>query len=216
MADPGTPTATEAYGFAWQPLKEYFVALLLVGLVWIAFAIPAAVMHHAHRRVVGGLYHLLVMVPLNYGGLCVYLRAARAQTPRVDDLFEAFRSAYGRTILAHVLFVVLVGVGFVLLVVPGIIVATRLSFVPFLVVDEHLDAVSAVEESWRRTRGHAGTIFLVWLLGIPVAVGGLALLGVGIVPAMMWIHLAFATLFAAVTASEARVTSPGGLATSEA
>src|SRR5215470_14572204 len=47
----------------------------------------------------------------------------------------------------------LVGAGFVLLVVPGIWIATRLAFVGFLVVDEGLDAPDAVRESWRRTQG---------------------------------------------------------------
>jgi uncharacterized membrane protein len=209
MPDVDTPTATEVYRFAWHPLKAYFPELFLVALVWTAFAIPSGAMHHAHHPGIAALYDLLVMVPLNFGGLYVYLRAARAETPRVGDLFEGFRSAYRRTILAHILFMALVGLGLVLLVVPGIIVATRLAFVGFLVVDERLDAPSAVRESWRRTRGHAGTIFLVWLLGLPLLLAGLVLLGVGIIPAVMWIHLAFATLFAGVTASEPGTAAAG-------
>jgi uncharacterized membrane protein len=114
-------------------------------------------------------------------------------------LFEAFRTAYVQTIIAHVLFVVLVGAGLVLVVVPGIIVATRLSFVAFLVVDEDMAAVDALRESWRRTEGFAGRIFVLWLLGLPISLVGLLLLGVGIVPALMWIHLAFALLFLGVS-----------------
>lgn len=212
MADVDTPTATEVYRFAWHPLKAYFPELFLVGLVWLAFAIPSGALHKGHHPILAALYNVGIMVPLHFGALYVYLRAARAETPRVGDLFEAFRSAYWQSILTHVLFTALVGLGLVLLVVPGIIVATRLSFVAFLVVDEHLDAPSAVRESWRRTRGHAGTIFLVWLLGIPLAIGGLLLLGVGIIPAVMWIHLAFATLFAGVTASQAGTAAPSPFA----
>jgi hypothetical protein len=202
--DADTPTAFQAYGFAWNVLWTYFVDLVPIALAWVALAIPAAVLHRSHRGILGGLYNVFVMVPLNFGALYVYLRAVRAGRPRIADLFEPFRSAYGQTILAHVFFVVLVGMGLVFLIVPGIIVAVRLSFVGYLVVDEHLDAMSAIRESWSRTAGHGGTIFLVWLLGIPISIGGLALLGVGIFPAVMWIHLAFATLFAAVTASERR------------
>lgn len=211
MGDSDTPTVIEAYRFAWHPLKAYFVDLASISLVWLAFAIPAGLLHHAHRGFLAALYNGFVMVPLNFGALCVYLRAVRAETPRVTDLFAAFRSAYWQAILAHALFLVLVGVGLVLLVVPGIIVATRLAFVGYLVVDEHLDAASAIKESWRRTEGHGGTIFLLWLLGIPISIAGVLLLGVGIIPAIMWIHLAFATLFAAVTASEdERQAAPAG------
>ena len=77
--------------------------------------------------------------------------------------------------------------------------ATRLVFVGFLVVDERMDAIEAVRESWRRTDGFGGRIFVLWLLAIPISAAGLLLLGVGIVPALMWIHLAFAMLFVGVT-----------------
>src|SRR6266850_61813 len=211
MLDSDTPSAIDAYEFAWNPLKGYFVDLLLVSLVWLAFAIPAGLLHHAHRGFLAAVYNLFIMVPLNFGALYAYLRAARGETPRVKDLFEAFRSAYGQSILAHGLFLVLVGLGFAMLVVPGIIVAVRLAFVALLVVDEHMTAVSAVKESWRRTAGHGGTIFLLWLLGIPISIAGVLLLGVGIIPAVMWIHLTFATFFAAVTASKGeRIVAPAG------
>jgi uncharacterized membrane protein len=170
--------------------------------------LPAVALRLGHRDGAAVLYHLIVLVPLNFGGLYALLRAARGHAPRVGDLFEAFRSAYAQTILTHVLFVALVGAGLVLLVVPGIIIATRLSFVAFLVMDEHLDAGPALRESWRRTLGYGGTIFLVWLLGIPISLAGALLFGVGLIPAGIWIHLAFATLFALVTAAERGEVAP--------
>lgn len=202
MRESDVPTATEAYAFATHPLREYFVDLLLLALIWIGFATVAGTLRHVEAKGAATLYETLVMVPLNFGALYAYLRAARGERPVVRDLFAAFRSAYLQTVLAHILFVALVGAGFVLLIVPGFIVATRLAFVGFLVVDEEMDAVDAIKESWRRTEGYAGRIFVLWLLAIPITIGGLLLLGVGIVPAGIWIHLAFATMFADVTASE--------------
>jgi hypothetical protein len=34
MADSDAPTTVDAYGIAWQPLREYFFDLLAVALVW--------------------------------------------------------------------------------------------------------------------------------------------------------------------------------------
>jgi hypothetical protein len=45
--------------------------------------------------------------------------------------------------------------------------------VGFLVVDEGLDPIAAVRESWRRTEGLAGRILLLWFLGIPITLAGL-------------------------------------------
>lgn len=68
-----------------------------------------------------------------------------------------------------------------------------------------MEAIEAVKESWRMTTGHALTVFLIGLVAIPIAIAGLIVLGVGIIPAIMWIELAFASLYHAV-ASKAKTT----------
>lgn len=197
------PTSTEAYAWAWPSLTRWFVELLLVALTWCVLASPAGIAHHLDAHVFSTLYSTFVVVPLNFGALYAYLHAVRGEAPRVSHLLEPFRRAYPQVVLAHLMWLVLVGAGFALLIVPGIVVATRLAFVAFLVMDEDLDAVGAIEESWRRTRGHAATIFGVWLLAIPVAFLGLLAFGIGMVPALIWVHLAFAIVFDEVTDADA-------------
>jgi membrane-anchored glycerophosphoryl diester phosphodiesterase (GDPDase) len=86
--------------------------------------------------------------------------------------------------------------------VPGIILSVRLSFVPFLVIDEGRGPVEALLESWRRTSGYGWTIFGAFLLGIVIFLVGLIILIVGSIPATMLIYLAFASLYAGVTARQ--------------
>jgi len=64
-----------------------------------------------------------------------------------------------------------------------------------------MDVIEAVKESWRITDGHAWTVFLIALLGIPICILGLLLFGVGIIFAGIWIGLAFASLYYAVSKS---------------
>ena len=193
MHDDDVPFASEAYVMAWPRLWERFLELLPVAVVWFVFAAVEGVLHYA--GIPGAsLYDLLVVVPLNFGALYVYLRAARGEPVDPSHLFQAFRTAYWRAIGAHLMFVVLVIAGLIAFVVPGFIVAARLSFVGFLVMDEGLDPAGAIRESWL-----AGRVLLLWLLGIPIWLAGSLFFGVGVVPAVMWIHLAFATLFVGVT-----------------
>ena len=84
------------------------------------------------------------------------------------------------------------------MIVPGIIFACRLALVPYLVVDRGLDAIKAVETSWKMTKGHASTIFWMGVLILPIALGGLIVFGVGVIVSMMWIKLAFASLYVAI------------------
>ena len=85
--------------------------------------------------------------------------------------------------------------GLVFLIVPGIIFACKLVFVPYLVLDKNLDAIEAVKQSWKMTSGYAGTVFLIGLISIPIFIVGLICLGVGVVISLMWITSAMAYLY---------------------
>jgi len=207
MTDTSGPSATEAYGFALTELKRCFLELLLVGVVWLLLSAPSGWLRDS---ALGAVYHVLVLGPLGFGGMYAFLRAARGGTPDVNDLFVPFRQDYWQAVLAYVLMSALIAIGFCLLVVPGIVAAVRLAWVPYLVVDGHLDAVAAIRASWERTRDHAWTILGIFLIAIPVVIVGFLLLGVGVIPAMMWVQLASAVLYAAVTTRD-RVARESGL-----
>ena len=94
---------------------------------------------------------------------------------------------------------VITGVGIFLLIVPGIFFACKLAFVSYLVTDRKMEATEAIRESWRMTTGHAGTIFVMGLAAAGLFVAGLLLLVIGVIPALMWIDLAFASIYNSVT-----------------
>jgi hypothetical protein len=200
--DDEIPSISETYAYAWDVLRGRFPELVLAALAWIAFSIPSFVLHHESAGLSATLYDALVMAPLNFGALAIYLHAARGEPFETGDLFAAFRGSYGTVLAAHVLFVVLVGAGFMMLVLPGVWIATRLSFVAFLVMDEGETATGAVRESWRRTEGHAWRILRLWIVAAVLGALGFLLLGVGVVPAAMWAHVAFAALFVRISAAD--------------
>ncbi len=145
-------------------------------------------------------YGLLIVAPLEYGTASAYLRAARGDKLEIKDMFAAFRN-YWNAVLANLLVDVIVLVGFALLIVPGIIFACKLVFVHYLVVDQKMGVIEAVKGSWRMTNGHAWQVFLIGLLAIPIGIAGLICFVVGIVIAVMWVNLAFASLYHAISLS---------------
>ena len=56
------------------------------------------------------------------------------------------------------------------------------------------------------TGGHAWKVFFMFLLAIPICIVGLLLFLVGIIPAIMWVTIAFASLYH--TVSKLSETSP--------
>jgi len=201
------PSATEAYGLAWPEVKRCFLELLLLGVVWMLLSLPSGWLGD---DLVGIAYHLLVLGPVGFGGMWAFLRTARGGTPDVSDMFAAFRGDYWQAVLAGLLMSVLIGIGTALLVIPGIIAAVRLAWVPYLVIDERLGAVEAIKASWERTRGYGMTIFILWLIAIPIVLLGLLALGVGVIVSLMWIQMAAAVLYAAVTTRD-RVAAEAGV-----
>jgi len=151
-------------------------------------------------------YFFFLVAPLKYGAKKVLLRIIRKETIDLNELFYGFKD-YINIVLANLLLSAIIGIGMVFLIVPGIIFACRLAFVPYLVVDKKLDAVKAVEESWKLTRGYGWTIFLMALMVIPISIAGLLMLGVGIIFAIIWVNLAFTAIYAIIIAKKEKVES---------
>jgi uncharacterized membrane protein len=132
----------------------------------------------------------------------------------IKEMFSGFTSNYLNIILANLLTFAIVGLGFVFLIVPGIILACRLAFVPYLVMDKKLEPVAAVEKSWSMTRGHGWTIFGMGLLAILIVIAGLLCLIVGIFFALIWINTAFASIYYAIDIEEQKKLDLNGSANS--
>lgn len=140
--------------------------------------------------------------PIQYGGSYVLLKAARDDEIGVGDVFEGFRD-YFNVVTASVFVTIIIWIGLLLLVVPAIIFACKLSFVPYLVLDKKMSAWDAVQESWDMTTGHAWKIFAMSILAVPIIVAGLICLGVGVIVSVMLIGLAFASLYHALDTFDA-------------
>ena len=187
---------------------KYFLELFLIGIIGFVIGIPMGMEGWARDAVgtatilgvLGFIYDILVIGPTDYGVSFAYLKAARSDKLEISNMFEAFRN-YWNAVLANILVSAIVIIGFILLIIPGIIFACKLAFTPYLVVARKMEVIEAVKESWRLTNGHAWEVFLIGLLAIPISFAGLICFGVGIIVSLMWIRLAFASLYHAVSVS---------------
>jgi len=223
------PGVGSAYNYAWRTLWPYFWKLLLIGIIvwaiglilapfqslgnvmwppffenvniWTPGMIIGVVMGMSIPVLVSIAFGVLVQGPVEYGVSFAYLKAARSDDLDIADMFAAFKN-YWQAVLASFLVSLIVSVGIILLIVPGIYLACKLVFTPYLVVDRKMGAIEAMQESWRMTRGHGWTVFLIGLLGIPIVLLGLACLVLGVIISIMWITLAYAALYHAVESTE--------------
>jgi uncharacterized membrane protein len=191
---------------------KHFLYLFLIAIIVTFAEAPAAMIRDVEEykfsagmivlQIVIAAYWLLVLSVINYGADLLYLRAARNEKIDIKEMFNGFRENYLNIILSYLLTFAIIGLGFVFLIIPGIILACRLVFVPLLVMDKNMEPVAAVEKSWEMTRGHGWRIFGMALVAILVVILGLICLFVGVIFAVIWIGMAFTSLYHAIDLEE--------------
>ncbi|SHE38178.1 hypothetical protein SAMN05444274_101223 [Mariniphaga anaerophila] len=205
------PSIGGSFGYAWRTMtKNAFLPLLLaviivgllngpVGANWkadsgdwfnLVWFFPLAIFSMA--------YGFLFLPIIKYGEKYLFLKAMRNEEAELRFLFDGFKTKYLKIVLANLIVVALVIIGFVMLIVPGIIIWCRLTFVPYLVMDKDLEPMQAVEKSWAMTRGHGWKIFGMAVVSFFLYIGGLIAFFVGIIISIMWVHASFATLYQSV------------------
>ena len=202
------PDAGNSYSIGWKVLSRFFVELLVVTIVFMILSGPGGSIVQwkvdsfewwiAPLAFFAVMYGIFVGGPIQYGTSWVFLKAVRGERIEVRDIFVVFQRNYWNAVIANIVVSIIVGMGIVMLIVPGIIFACRLAFVPYLVVDREMDVMEALRVSWDMTRGYGWQIFLMGLLAIPVVIIGLVCLFVGVVVSVMWISAAFAVIYHAV------------------
>tara|TARA_R110002020_G_scaffold309085_3_gene524685 strand:- start:32457 stop:33188 length:732 start_codon:yes stop_codon:yes gene_type:complete len=204
-------TITGSYGYGWQQMWKHFLYLFLVLIIVGIAESPTSIVRDSDAenspgmiilQILAAVYWLLVFSVVKYGGNLMYLRAIRKEKFEISEMFDGFKKNYINIILANLLTFAIIGLGFVLLIVPGIILACRLAFVSYLVMDKNMEPVTAIEKSWEMTKGHGWQIFGMGLLIIPIVIGGLLCFIVGIVFSIIWISAAFASMYHAIDLEE--------------
>jgi hypothetical protein len=213
------PGAFECYGHGWRQLWKNFLELFVIFLIFNftsqfvgIFFIPIYFMAFFENHsdfvifliffiaIAGTLsmaFMFFALKPMQFGVYYLNLKASRGEKFEIKELFSPFKD-YWNVVFAGFLTTIIVGFGTLFLIIPGIILACKLIFVPYIVMDKKMTATDAIRESWNMTDGHAWTVFGMGLLAGPIVLAGYICLFVGVIISIMWIYIAFASLYHAV------------------
>jgi hypothetical protein len=216
------PTFGDSLGTGWNVMFDNFIRLFLIVIIMGIIAVPMKVLQikvdpvnfhfgswdwqdffrfgtfcifAAFYGLLAVLYAFLIVPVFRYGSRMIYVQAVRQQKPDFETLITGFRENYLSIVLASLLVTALIALGIIALIIPGIIIACRLAFVSYIVMDKKVDAIEAVEMSWKLTRGHGWTIFMMGFVSFFIIIFGLMLVFVGVFPAIIWIDSSFAALY---------------------
>lgn len=205
------PNASDVYAESWKIMWKSFVLLLIVFILYAIISGPTTMFQMKAERFDWNLmpfgifamsFGLFIAGPIGYSTNWVFLKAVRSEPFEIRDMFAVFERNYWNAVGARVVVGLFVGVGLVMLIVPGIIIACRFAFVSYLIIDREMSLVEALNKSWEMTRGYGMQIFLMGIIAIVVGILGLLALFVGVFISAIWIQTAFATMYQAVVEKE--------------
>jgi len=139
---------------------------------------------------IGGIINFVLSTFIGMGVTAFYLAAH--DNPETVDLSTLWHPRpFWKYLGAGILVGLAIGIGFVLLIIPGIIAAIFFMFTTFIVIDKELGPIEAMKESMRIGHGYRWPLLgLIVLLSLIMLLGVIALF-VGVLVAMPVASLAF-------------------------
>lgn len=158
----------------WEIFKKFpggFIGYFIITLV-ITFALNSV-------PKIGGLITFVIAVPLHAGFFVVSAKLLKDQVPEFGDFFSGFKF-FPQLALLGIVSSIIILLGFICLIVPGIYLAVGYAFALMLVLDRGLDFWPAMETSRRSVQTGWFKIFGLFLLLLLLNLAGILALGVGL------------------------------------
>lgn len=187
----------EVIKFAWKAFKEnwgFFIALVL--LAWITPLVPYVIgvkLQH-HYPLFSGIFFVIYFVLgvlMSMGLVNVGLIFSKNQKANFADLFKPWKKIVN-FFIATLFFKVLVFVGLILLVFPGLIWAARYGLVQYFVLDKDQGPIEAFHSSAKATMGVKWDYLSLLILFLVMILAGVLAVFVGLFVAIPIVLVAHA------------------------
>jgi uncharacterized membrane protein len=191
----------DSVSFGWDTFKKW--AALLIGLT-LCVAFVEGLMETIDEKIIEDSYGdrmeflwfvalTLVNATLELGMTNVTLKLRDNGRAEFADVFNIF-DRVPFFIVALLMVLVIVGIGLILLIIPGIYLAVRLQFVGFRILDGD-NPIEALQNSWAITQGHVLELLMFDLLLFGIILAGVLALLVGVLIAVPVAGLALADMY---------------------
>jgi uncharacterized membrane protein len=185
----------EFIGQAWELVKPHWVVL---GAMFLIIGVMGAVPY------VGPFLSFIVGSTLMVGINRAALGMLAGRKPEIEMMFGGF-DRFGQAFLAALVIGIVVGIGLVFLIVPGIYIWLMWSMTNLVIAETQQDFWTAMQTSAALTKGYRWEIFCLCLALIPICLLGLLACCIGIVVAQAIGTVAFALVYRFLQSKQAPV-----------
>ncbi|MCG8345252.1 MAG: hypothetical protein MI685_08875 [Chlorobiales bacterium] len=152
---------------------------------FIVFTVIIAVVTALFSKInfIGSLATTAVVPPLYAGFIIVVFMLFKGQEVQFGDFFKGF-NYFLPLFLASLVMSILITLGMILLILPGIYLIVSYMFVSLLIVDYHMEFWQAMETSRKIVTKNWFSLFVLFLVLVVVNLLGLLALGIGLLVTM--------------------------------
>lgn len=174
----------DAIGYGWSAFRKTPGPLVVIALVVLVVGALTSGIGNAVSResaifgVIVQIAGYIVSMILSLGLIRVALKVTRGEEVDVADLFKT--DQLGPYIGASILFGIIVGVGLILCIVPGVILAVIYGFYGYVILGRGVGVGEGFSLAAEITKGQRGTVFLLALAFIGINLLGALACGAGL------------------------------------
>ncbi len=170
--------------YGWGQFTKNFKLFLLVGIVMslVSFLPSMFASEVGQAPVKLGILNIVSWVLqafVTIGLLRISLKLNAGQPTVFKDLWSG-GPWFFKYFIGSVLYGVAVAVGLVLLIIPGIILAVRLKFFDYLIIDKGMNPIQALKASWAMTKDHVWELFVLLFVLALINLAGSLIVFVGL------------------------------------
>ena len=192
----------QAIKFGWQRTKDnigfFIVYLIILFVIEFFFSFFIEIFDEAGFLALSVIFNvgsLVVSIVSSIFAVKIGLKLYDNEKIGSYDFLSFNLSTFFKFLLAYILYTIMIFIGIILLIVPGIYLAIKYQFFQFLIVEKNMDVIEAFKESGRITDGSKWNLFFLALIFLVIiGIGALALL-VGLLVAIPILLVAWAYVY---------------------
>lgn len=197
----------KAIKFGWNTtlnnLPFLIVVTIIVGFIQIAPNLLEPYLRN--QRALQNIVNVSLYVAglgVTLGAIKIYLSFVEDKIPQLSDLFSLFDvKMLWRYFAASALYGLVVLLGFLMLIIPGIYIATKYVFYIYFIVDKEAGVFESFSKSGEITKDRIWELFLFEALLFVIGLLGILAFGVGLFVALPVVGIAIAYVYRRLSAN---------------
>jgi uncharacterized membrane protein len=138
---------------------------------------------------------MIVNLVIQMGFMKIYIKLADKKDAQISDLWSFTPSQVWNYLLGSLLYGIVVVLGLILLVIPGIYLMLKYMFTPYILVTKKVGPMKAMEMSAKMTDGQKFSIFGLAVAAVVINLLGALALGIGLIITIPVTYLSYALAY---------------------